>query len=63
MLFRSNLLVDDPAVDTLATTDGSKGMRASVMVHGTLNAPGEVVKLGRIEAAIKQVGLRQRWGK
>lgn len=58
-----NLLVDDPAVDTLATTDGSKGMRASVMVHGTLNAPGEVVKLGRIEAAIKQVGLRQRWGK
>lgn len=60
---RGNLLVDDPAIDTLATTDGSKGMRGSVMIHGTMNAPGEVVKLGRIEAAIKQVGLRQRWGK
>ena len=60
---KGDLLVDDPAVDTLATTDGSKGMRGSVMVHGTMNAPGEVVKLGRIEAAIKQVGLRQRWGK
>jgi hypothetical protein len=60
---KGNLLVDDPAVDTLATTDGSKGMRGSVMLHGTMNAPGEVVKLGRVEAAIKQVGLRQRWGK
>jgi hypothetical protein len=60
---KGNLLVDDPAIDTLATTDGSKGMRGSVMIHGTMNAPGEVVKLGRIEAAIKQVGLRQRWGK
>ena len=60
---KGNLLIDDPAVDTLATTDGSKGMRGSVMIHGTMNAPGEVVKLGRIEAAIKQVGLRQRWGK
>lgn len=60
---KGNLLVDDPAVDTLATTDGSKGMRASVMVHGTMNAPGEVVKLGRIEADIRQTGMRQRWGK
>jgi len=56
-----NLLIDDAAVDTMATTDGSQGERASVMLHGTMNAPGESVRVGKVEAALRMTGARRRW--
>ena len=55
-----NLLIGDAAVDTLGTSDGSQGTRASVMVHGTLNSPGDSVRVGKIEMAVVQVGQRRR---
>ena len=59
---KGNMLIDDPGVDTVATTDGSQGERVSVMVHGTMNAPGEQVRLGKVEVALRQGGgLRKRW--
>jgi hypothetical protein len=57
-----NLLIDDAAVDTQTTGEGTQGMRASVMVHGTMNSAGESEKLGKIEDAVVQVGQRRRWG-
>ncbi len=56
-----NVLIGDPATDTLATTDGSQGVRVSVMLHGTMNAPGEGLRLGRIAAVLRRMGLAQRW--
>lgn len=56
-----NLLVDDAAVDTLATSDGSQGVRASVMVHGTMNNAGDSVRLGKVEVALRTNGMRRRW--
>lgn len=58
---KGNLLIDDAQVDTLATTDGTQGVRASVMVHGTMNAPGDGVRLGSVEATIRTVGGRRRY--
>jgi len=58
---KGNLLIDDAAVDELATTDGSQGARVSVMVHGTMNSPGESVRLGRIAAVLRKMGNLQRW--
>ncbi len=58
---KGNLLIDDAQVDTLATTDGTQGSRASVMIHGTMNAPGDAVRLGSVEATIRTVGGRRRY--
>ena len=58
---KGNLLISDAAVDDLATTDGSQGLRISVMVHGTMNAPGESVRLSRVLATIRKMGNLQRW--
>ncbi len=57
---KGNLLIDDAAVDTLAAQDGSQGMRASVMVHGTMNSDGDGLRLARIETQIAQIGQRRR---
>lgn len=56
-----NLLIDDAAVDTLGTSDGSQGVRASVMVHGTMNSPGESVRLSKIAAVVRLMGGLRRW--
>lgn len=56
-----NLLIDDAAVDTVGTTDGSRGEHGSVMVHGTLDAPGEGVRLSKVEAVLRVTGARRRW--
>ena len=56
-----NLLIDDAAVDTLATSDGSQGTRVSVMLHGTINAPGEGVRVGKLDAAVRPTGGKRRW--
>jgi hypothetical protein len=56
-----NLLVADPSVDTLQTTDGSQGTRLSVMVHGTMNAPGDSIRLGKIRATLRRMGNIRRW--
>jgi hypothetical protein len=58
---KGNLLIDDAQVDTVATTDGTQGNKASVLVHGTMNAPGDGVRLGSVEAVIRVVGGRRRW--
>lgn len=58
---KGNLLIDDAAVDSLATSDGSQGERGSVMAHGTINSMGEGVRLGRIEAVVRPTGSRKRW--
>lgn len=58
---KGNLLISDAAVDDLATTDGSQGLRVSVMAHGTMNAPGEGVRLSRVLATIRKMGNLQRW--
>lgn len=58
---KGNLLIGDANVDTLATSDGSAGERISVMVHGTLGSMGESVRIGGVEGAIIQTGLRRRW--
>ncbi|MBM4344920.1 MAG: hypothetical protein FJ100_16250 [Deltaproteobacteria bacterium] len=58
---KGNLLIGDAAVDTLATSDGTQGTRASVMLHGTLNAESEGVRVGKVELAVRNVGLRRRW--
>lgn len=58
---QGNVLVGDAAVDTLATTDGSQGVRVSLMVHGTMNSPGESVRLGAIKAVLQRMGLARRW--
>lgn len=56
-----NLLIDDAAVDTLGTSDGSQGVRASILTHGTMNAPGESVRLGKIAAVVRLLGGLRRW--
>ena len=56
-----NLLIDDAAVDSLATTDGSQGARASVMLHGTMNSAGESVRVGEVQAVLRKMGNMQRW--
>lgn len=58
---KGNLLIDDAGVDTVATTDGTQGARASVMAHGTMNAPGDGVRLGTVEVVVRTVGGRRRW--
>lgn len=58
---KGNLLIDDAAVDTLWTTDGTQGVRVSVMVHGTMNAASDSVRLQRIEAVLRHVGSAHRW--
>ena len=56
-----NLLIDDASVDTLAGTDGSQGVRASIMTHGTMNSPSDGIRLGKIEAVVRIMGNRRRW--
>jgi hypothetical protein len=56
-----NVLIGDAQVDTLATTDGTQGSRLSVLVHGTMNAPGEAVRLGKIGAVLRKMGFGRRW--
>ena len=55
-----NLLIDDAAVDTLATSDGSAGTTVNVMVHGTICAPAEGVRLGEIRTTMKVIGGHRR---
>lgn len=57
---KGNLLVDDPPIDTLGTTDGSQGERGSVMVHGTLSGPAENVRMSKVEAVVVAIGKARR---
>ena len=56
-----NMLIDDAAVDTLGTSDGTQGTRCGVMLHGTMNAETESVRVGRVEVAVRPTGARRRW--
>lgn len=60
---KGNLLIDDPAVDTIATSEGVRGETFSTMVFGTLNAPAELVKVQTVDIAIRVVGGRRRSGR
>ncbi|CAB4161899.1 hypothetical protein UFOVP777_10 [uncultured Caudovirales phage] len=60
---KGNLLIDDPAVNTIATSEGVRGEQFSVLVHGSLCHPGEHVELQSIKGSYVVVGGRRRTGR
>lgn len=60
---KGNLLIDDPAVDTIATSEGVRGEQFSSMIFGSLGHPAEVVKVQRIVITTRVVGGRRRTGR
>ena len=60
---KGNLLIDDPAVDTLATSEGVRGESFSTMLHGSLCHPGEYIEIAGSTGAYVVVGGRRRSGR
>jgi len=60
---KGNLLIDDPAVNTIATSEGVRGESFTTLVHGSLAHPGEHVEVGSLRAEYIIVGGRRRTGR
>lgn len=60
---KGNLLIDDPAVDTIATSEGVRGEHFSTMLFGSLCHPGEHVELQSAQGLYVVTGARRRGGR
>lgn len=58
-----NLLIDDPAVDTIATSEGVRGERFRTMLFGCLNDNGEQVKIQRVRILTRITGGLRHTGR
>lgn len=58
-----NLLIDDPAVDTIATSEGVRGEYFRTLLAGCMNANGEAVKVQYVKVLIRQTGGLRRTGR
>lgn len=60
---KGNFLVDDPQVDTIATSDSVRGEQFSVMLFGNTANPGEHVAIGSVKGTMQVVGGKRRAGR
>lgn len=58
-----NFLVDDPEVDTIATSDSVRGEQFSLMAFGNTANPGEHLEVGSVKATVQVVGGKRRGGR
>lgn len=58
-----NLLIDDPVVNTIATSNSCRGEQFAVMLFGTMADPGERIELASVEGEYVVVGGRRRTGR
>ena len=58
-----NLLIDDAAVDTIATSESVRGEQFRSMLFGCINANGEAVRIGRVRILTRMVGGLRRTGR
>lgn len=60
---QGNLLIDDPAVDTVAVSEGVQGEQFSTLLYGTLGAPAEKVSIQGSDIEVRVTGGRRRGGR
>lgn len=60
---KGNLLIDDPATDTIAGSEGVRGERFRTMLFGCMNANGEGVKIARVKILTRLTGGLRRTGR
>ncbi len=58
-----NMLVDDAAVDTIATSEGVRGEYFRTLLAGCLNANGEQVKVQAVKVLLRNCGGVRRTGR
>lgn len=58
-----NMLIDDAAVDTIATSEGVRGERFRSMLFGCMNSNGEQLKVSKVRIIVRQVGGLRRSGR
>lgn len=58
-----NMLIDDPATDTIATSEGVRGERFKTMLFGCINANGERVKFSKVRILTRMTGGLRRSGR
>ena len=58
-----NFLVDDPQVDTIATSDSVRGEQFSIMAFGSMANPGERMYIGSLKGTVQVVGGKRRGGR
>ena len=58
-----NFLIDDPEVNTIATSDSTKGEFLSYMFFGHMKNRAELIAIDSIKADIRPVGGRRRRGR
>lgn len=58
-----NMLIDDAAVDTIATSEGVRGERFRSMLFGCMNSNGEQLKVSKVRILTRQVGGLRRTGR
>lgn len=51
-----NMLIDDAATDTIATSEGVRGERFRTMMFGCLNSNGEQVKVSKVKIYLRMTG-------
>jgi hypothetical protein len=60
---KGNFLVDDPQVDTIATSDSVRGEQFSIMAFGNMANPGERLYIGSLKGTVQVVGGKRRGGR
>ena len=63
VMFSGNLLIDDPATDTIATSEGVRGEYFRSMLAGCLNANGEAIKVQKVAILTRMTGGARRTGR
>lgn len=60
---QGNMLIDDPAVDTIAVSEGVQGEQFSTLLYGTLGAPAEALSVQSSDIEVRVIGGRRRNGR
>ena len=60
---QGNLLIDDPAVDTIAVSEGVQGEQFSTLLYGSLANPAEALSIQSVDLEVRVTGQRRRGGR